>query len=65
MEMTGLVRNAQPFLVVPQFGGRDIALRCPRPRNSGRNESRPLHKFHTSPLAPLNAARTAQRAVPT
>ena len=41
--------------------GRDIALRCPHPRNSGRNEVL-LHAF--DPDAPLrrSAARTAQRA---
>jgi hypothetical protein len=44
--------------------GRDIALRCPRPRNSGRNESPATHEF-SQLVAPLNAARTAQRAVPT
>ncbi len=44
--------------------GRDIALRCPRPRNSGRNESPTMCGFGLC-IAPLNAARTAQRAVPT
>jgi len=34
---------------------RDIALRDPRPRGSGRNVR----------IAPLDAARTARRAVPT
>jgi hypothetical protein len=55
--------------------GRDIALRCPRPRSSGRNESPATHEFSRF-VAPLNvhppqycyggrAARTAQRTVPT
>ena len=42
--------------------GRDIALRCPRPRRAGGTyaENRPATK-----VAPLDAALTAQRAVPT
>ena len=38
--------------------GRDIALRCPRPRSSGRNGfGKPGAQGGT--VAPLNAARTA------
>src|SRR5882672_6541884 len=39
--------------------GRDIALRCPRPRSLGGTRSRDAR------IAPLDAAQTAQRAVPT
>jgi hypothetical protein len=51
------------------FQGRDIALRCPRPRSSGRNESRVTREARLTlrrrwPSA-RTAARTAQRAVPT
>jgi flagellar biogenesis protein FliO len=45
------------------MSGRDIALRCPRPRNSGRNEFPESFALGIAPL--LNAARTAQRAIPT
>src|SRR5262245_60549372 len=43
----------------PLREGRDIALRCPRPRAAGGTSD------STHPIARLNAARTAQRAVPT
>ena len=49
----------------PECRGRDIALRCPRPLLRGRNEFE-RRMFLTIRAAPLlNAARTAQRAVPT
>ena len=45
--------------------GRDIALRCPRPRSEAGGTDAPgaCVGFFVAPL--LNAARTAQRAVPT
>ena len=42
--------------------GRDIALRCPRPRRAGGTCA--VERL-TTLVAPLNAARTAQRSVPT
>jgi hypothetical protein len=47
-------------------GGRDIALRCPRPRSSGRNGNGDIsNALEPSRIAPLDAARTAQCAIPT
>ncbi len=43
------------------FDGKDIALRCPRPY-SGRNVR---YGMFDREIAPLDAARTALRAVPT
>ena len=43
------------------FTGRAAALRRPRPRPAGGTEWRVI----CPRLAPLNAARTAQRAIPT
>src|SRR6266568_4560086 len=44
--------------------GRDIAPRCPRPRQRGRNESRPTCESRPTLRRNL-AARTARRAIPT
>jgi hypothetical protein len=41
----------------------DIALRCPRPRSSGRNEY--TTRTQGEELRRYDAARTAQRAIPT
>ena len=65
LEITARRSLAAPFMVlmsdsgiVETFhepdSGRDIALRCPRPREAAGGI-----------IAPLSAARTAQRAVPT
>jgi len=45
-----------------QFGGRDIALRCPRPRSRGRNESRSPPTQHFQHLTPCAAGRGADGA---
>ena len=46
------------------FSGRDIALRCPRPRTCGRNErERPYDSANS--LRRCTRRRTAQRAIPT
>jgi hypothetical protein len=43
--------------------GRDVALRCLRPRSAGGTNTGGC--ADTLRVAPLNAARTAQRAIPT
>ncbi|MFO1476818.1 MAG: serpin family protein [Verrucomicrobiota bacterium] len=57
--------NVQPHRsFCNSIDGRDAALRPPRPRISGRKAERRL-AFALGNFAPLDAARTAQRAVPT
>ncbi len=60
--LEGDIEKSSRFPCEPDRG-REIALRCPRPRSSGRKE-RPT-RWNVPGLAPLNAARTAQRAIPT
>ena len=45
-------------------GGRDIARRCPRPRNSGRNECRVVFVLEQFNAPLLRGARTAQARRP-
>jgi hypothetical protein len=58
------VVNRSGFQAVAQFVlGRDAALRCPRPRSAGGTAAN--SQSSRARVAPLNAARTSQRDVPT
>jgi hypothetical protein len=58
-------RKMKIFGIMPftNYQGRDGTLRCPRPRNSGRNACGRSHDLSNS--LRRSAARTAQRAIPT